>query len=207
MSVLRRHARSHQRGLKAFSLIEVLVSLGVFSVIITTVGSVFFYLYRDWKKQKDYMNVLQDSYWAVEALSSEMRQATDIAAETNPTGWRVTTNYLPDKDCGWFWGTDPQFVWFWRGTRAGIANENETYGYNGFLYRGYGSRKSSVVECRHGAWEFRNVLCRFVTDYTYGYDVATNLVFMNLTLRPQPDAPEGPLNRPYRVNTVIRRRN
>ena len=205
MSVFARHVTAHQKSPRAFTLIEVLISLAVFSIITTTMGSVFFYLYRDWKRQKDYMNVLQDSYWAIEALSSEMRQATDIAAETDPDGWRITTNYLPDGECPIT--TAPQFVWIWRGTEAGIGNENNTYGYNGFLYRAYGRQKDSNIECRHGAWQYRNVMCRFVANYTYVYNVTTSLVYMNMTLRPQPDAPEGPFNRHLTVNTIIRRRN
>jgi prepilin-type N-terminal cleavage/methylation domain-containing protein len=113
MTADRRQKKVHRAGMRAFSLIEILVSLAVFAIIMTTVGSVFFHLYRDWKKQKDYMNVLQDSYWAAEALSSEIRQATDIAVIADPPGWRVTTNYLPDKT--WcILGTRPQFVWIWR---------------------------------------------------------------------------------------------
>jgi prepilin-type N-terminal cleavage/methylation domain-containing protein len=189
-----RHMIVHRNPARAFTLIETLVSLAVFAVIMMTVGSVFFSLYRDWKRQKDYMNVLQDSFWAVEALSSEMRQATDIVNETNPPGWRLTTNYMAE------------YIWIWRGTQAGLANENTTYGYNGFLYRGYGYCKDAWFLCTHGAWEYRNILCRFITNYT-NVSTANGLIYLNLTLRPQPDAPEGPLNRGYTVNTVIRRRN
>lgn len=206
MGILCRYRRGSRNASRAFTLIEILVSLGVFAVIMTTVGSVFFSLYRDWKKQKDYMNVLQDSYWAIEALSSEMRQAANIVNSTNPTGWRITTNYLPDKSCT-FYGTDPQYAWIWRGTRAGIDNENDTYGYNGFLYRGFGCEKDTTNSCRHGAWQYRNIMCRFITNYTYVYNSTSDLVYLNFTLRPQPDAPEGPLNRGFEIKTVTRRRN
>jgi prepilin-type N-terminal cleavage/methylation domain-containing protein len=206
MGAGKRDIRVHRNATRAFTLLEILVSLAVFAVIMTTVGSVFFSLYRDWKKQKDYLNVLQDSFWAVDALSSEIRQATDIVNSTNPTGWRLTTNYLPDQNC-LFYGTDPQYVWLWRGTRAGIANENGTYGYNGFLYRGYGCDKDNLYACRHGAWQYRNIMCRFVTNYASVFNTTTGLIYLNLTLRPQPDAPEGPYNRAFNVNTVIRRRN
>jgi prepilin-type N-terminal cleavage/methylation domain-containing protein len=195
MNALAGHITAHNRSPRAFTLIEILVSLAVFSIITTTVGSVFFYLYRDWKRQKDYMNVLQDSYWAVEALSSEMRQATDINNDTDPTSWRIETNYIP------------QDIWIWRGNRAGIENENDTFGYNGFLYRGYGNCKTSGWFCQHGAWEYRNILCRFITGYTYLWNATTNLVYINMTMRPQVEAPEGPLNRHLSVNMVIRRRN
>jgi prepilin-type N-terminal cleavage/methylation domain-containing protein len=209
MSVFARHVKAHQRSPRAFTLIEVLVSLAVFSIIITTIGSVFFYLYRDWKKQKDYMKVLQDSYWAVEALSAEIRQATEIVADTDPVSWRLETNYLPSKLCVLIvWPpVTIQHVWIWRGTRAGISNENDTYGYDGYLYRGYGCAKDALTEWNHGAWQYRNILCRFITGYTNVYNAAAGLVYVNLTLRPQPDVPDGILNRNLTVNTIIRRRN
>jgi type II secretory pathway pseudopilin PulG len=202
-----RHSGVRRNAARAFTLLETLVSMGVFAMIMMIVGSIFFSLYRDWKRQKDYLNVLQDSFWAVDTLSSEIRQATNIVNSTNPTGWRLTTNYLPSKICIGWPITTTQYVWIWRGTEAGIENENDTYGYNGFLYRGYGCSKDSNLEWNHGAWQYRNTVCRFLTNYTYEYNSTTQLVYFNLTLRPQPDAPEGPLNRGFNVNAVIRRRN
>jgi prepilin-type N-terminal cleavage/methylation domain-containing protein len=196
---------------KGFTLVEILVSLAIFGVIFSVASGTLYNIYRDWTRQRDYMEVMQDAYWALEFMTTELRQATSI------------TNKAPGADFFIFVSSVRRLevetpytgnhIWYWRGDRApfNTSNENTAMGYNGYLYRGETSLLSTIFPACRLSYEMRRqILSRHIVDNpgaAFFYSVTGNLVTLRLTLRPNPDNTTKPGNRDYEVMTRFRRRN
>jgi prepilin-type N-terminal cleavage/methylation domain-containing protein len=80
-----------KRG-KAFTLIEILVSLAVFGLVMAAAGGGLCRIYNDWRRQRDDMRYIEDARWALEFMSREMRHGnpTNINIGPGPQEWRIT---------------------------------------------------------------------------------------------------------------------
>lgn len=184
----------------------------IFGMIMTAVSSTLIVLYRNWQKQKDYLEVMQDAYWAVELISAEVRQSTDFsirnAGSGRPKRMQLDAPYTAAS----------KNVLYWRGTQT-LDNENSTPGFSGFLYRGDGTETGSETcfnswlcfwPLCYNAFDWRNIVLRFVADNpdsAFFAEQDGNLVRLLFTLRPKPDLPESQGNRNLVINTTVRRRN
>jgi hypothetical protein len=178
------------------------VSLVVFSIVITGGIGVFYRIYRDWTKQRNYVNCLQSAYWALEFMAMEFRQATSTNVTTaSPAITRVRLQ-TPQS------GND--YIWYWRGNQDS-QHEDSSFGYLGYLYRAQTSNAAfNPSQDDEKAYNNRRVLAQYIADNENGnffYTENNGLITLELTLRPDPEHNPGPGNRNYNVITRVRRRN
>jgi len=192
-------------GRRGFSLLEILVSLAVFSVVMVSAGGIFFIMYRDWTRQRDYLKCMQDVYWGIEFMSVEVRQAEAIDLQPPPSGGFPPQRLRPDMAVD-------EWVWYWRGNNNS-DNEDQEHGFTGFIYRALTTRdifRPGVLDTENRAYNRRRVLIRFIVNNpgeAFFYTAAGSLATLQFTLRPFPERDAALGNRDYRVRTVIRRRN
>lgn len=74
-------------GVKGFTLLEILVGLVVSSIIFVSLGAVFFKIMQDWKKQRDYLQCIENVRWAAEFMSNEIRVAGASQHEPSGNAW------------------------------------------------------------------------------------------------------------------------
>ncbi len=77
---------------KGFSLIEVLTSLFIIGIIIVNVAAIFFIVQNSWIAQKDRIRAIRDAYWALNFLTYELRQATNLQINPNSLRFRLDTD-------------------------------------------------------------------------------------------------------------------
>jgi len=59
---------------KAFTLIEILVSLAVFGLVMAASGGALCKIYNDWCRQRNDMLYIENARWALEFMSRELRR-------------------------------------------------------------------------------------------------------------------------------------
>jgi prepilin-type N-terminal cleavage/methylation domain-containing protein len=188
---------------RAFTLIEMLVSLAVFAVIMVTVASAFLKIYQDWARQKDYFQTLGNAQWAMRLLSSEIRQGNSSSvSDVGITGMVNHTflSFLFAEN-----GNLDHKIWYWKGDGA-------THGNVSFLYRAFTDDSDTFAHANTTA--HRMELARFLVNTTSGeiFNVtdrgSTNsTVTIELNMRPKPNQPEVSGNRNYTLRTRVRPRN
>ncbi len=169
-----------------FSLMEILVSLAVFSILILVTSGAFQKVLVDWGKQRDYLDVIQNGRTAMAFMTGELRRAGSLSI--NGGNLKFT---LPSV-------SDP--VWYWVGDSADDATGK---GDQSMLYRGTGNNINQ-------AYDTRRELANFITANPGGdpnFDVSGSVVYIVFTFIPDPESLPGSGNRPFTLTTAARKRN
>lgn len=179
---------------KGFTLIEILVSLAAFSLVMVSMGSAFYKIYNDWLRQRDYNLVLENSRWAMEFMSNEIRSGfgddtVSDAAESLVPAHKLLKFEVPSSGKIYYW--------------LGASGAGESF----VLYRGVGNNFNTANNARRE-------LCRFVESSADIFNVFDAValgdnctVSINLTVRPRPEQPESAGNRNFTFRTRVRPRN
>jgi prepilin-type N-terminal cleavage/methylation domain-containing protein len=187
-----RHSGGVRRN-NGFSLIEILVSLTIFSVMILVAGGVLHKVLIDWGKQRDYIDCIQNGRTAMAFMVNELRNAK--AASVHDQNGKTALNFL------WPGYTAPSDqVWYWVGNQDDDATQR---GDRTMLYRGIGSNINN-------AYDTRKELANFVAPNPGGedeFDYSNNVVTITLTFMPDPEEDEGPGNRAFTLRAQVRPRN
>lgn len=179
---------------KGFSLIEVLVSLAVLGLIFAGAAGAFSSVQQAWRAQRNAIDLVQNSSWALERMVNEIRQGWDVSLL--PPAWS------PPFTLGRIISFYPFFgvmyrVWYWRGNGGSAGSVN-------ILYRGFGPDFAL-------ANTFREELANLIVDNSSANQIFVNpgpkLYTIELTVRPRPTLPTGRENRDYTLRTKVRPRN
>jgi type II secretory pathway pseudopilin PulG len=201
----------NKRAVRSFTLLEILVSVAVFSSAMVLGGSAFYYIHKSWVKQRDYLEVIKSAYWAMDFMATELRQAKVL--QLRLPGWdswnnipfrRIYARTQVSED------SSLENIFYWRGNKD-RAHETDDWGYTGNIYRAQtNSDKFDPFGAADDAQNHRRLLTGYIVDNPGGnffYSEINGLITLELTLRPFPDRPEGSGNRNYTITTKIRRRN
>ena len=168
---------------KGFSLVEILISLVVFGLVMAAAGGAFYGIYNEWRRQRNYLECVENARWAMEFMSNEIKGggsftvvSSDTAQFDLPTGERV---------------------WYWRG-------DGGTYGETRIIYRGVGAGFGAANGNRQ---ELANFIVPNPSGNNTFTDAGGGLYAIELTTRPNPAAPVGEGNRNYALRTRVRPRN
>jgi prepilin-type N-terminal cleavage/methylation domain-containing protein len=179
--------------LRGFTLIEILVSLTIFSIMILMVGGVMHKVLIDWGRQRDYLECIQNGRTAMAFMVGELRNAkTSSASDQNG---HSALRFL------WAGETSPSNrIWYWVGNQD---DDSTSRGDRTTLYRGTGTNIGD-------AYDTRKELANFVAANPGGEDqfnYSSNVATIILTFMPDPDSPSGPGNRAFTLRTEVRPRN
>ncbi|HQJ16062.1 MAG TPA: prepilin-type N-terminal cleavage/methylation domain-containing protein [Candidatus Omnitrophota bacterium] len=72
-------------GRRGFTLVEVLISLAVFTILVTVSSGWMIKMAGDWKKQRDYIAVTEEADWVLSFISQEIKQSYSSAYMINAT--------------------------------------------------------------------------------------------------------------------------
>ncbi len=173
---------------KGFTLLEVLVAVTVFGLVAAAAGGTFASMQQAWRKQRNSIALMQNSRWAMEFITNELRQGGTVTISGG--GQRLRFRPYP--------GPPTSFVWFWRGNGGGLGTAT-------IIYRGTGP---SIAAANFNRRELANFI---VFPNPSGNNIFTDagggLYSIELTLRPQPTQPVGRENRNYVLSTQARPRN
>jgi prepilin-type N-terminal cleavage/methylation domain-containing protein len=212
VAVSKKNCSRIKRGI---TLIEILISLAVLGVVMPSAGITLYSLFRDWNRQKAYIQCITNAQWAVETMAREIREAETFTIQTSSPGiWRAR---LESPTLG-------QYIWYWGGDQT-FANESTKYGYTGALYRAVNANFCTLFCVIPNAFNERHSLTGYVVDNPDLVNNATGLppadgtadplvidngsglITITLTVRPKPDSPVGRDNRNYTISTQVRTRN
>jgi len=173
---------------KGISLIEILVALVILGILVPAIGGVFVNVYRDWGRQRDFIQTLENARWALEFMSSEIRDSKSSTVTDNAEGTMPEHSLLTFNDPN----PSSRDIYYWKGATDNI------------LYRGEGSTFATANTNRK---ELASgiVSATFTVELDEGGD--DSLVAIELIFRPYPSQPEGPGNRNYNLVTRVRPRN
>lgn len=177
---------------KGFTLIEVIVAIGVFALVMISLTNVFFPIQRAWRTQKEGLDLVRNARWALEFMERELREAEAATINTNPGS-------LPAGQLIRFRLADPpaQPWWYWRGDSA---SDTIGFGDRSFLYRGQGNNLAD-------AYDTRQQIANFLVAINPIFSNGSGLVTIELTVRPDPAEPAGHNNPNYSLRKQIRPRN
>ena len=187
-----------------FTLIEIMVSLVVFSLVMAVMSGAFYKTFKDWQRQRDYNLVMENARWAVEFMSNKIRTGHSDAnvsdAAESPLSDHELLKFMIDP-AGKGNAKDKK-IYFWRGA-TGVGQAN-------VLYYGQVNWNKDLADAADP--DVRRELCRFVVSATDIFNVSgcssgNCTVELNLTVRPRPDQPTGPGNQNYNLRTLVRPRS
>ena len=169
---------------RGFTLIEVLTSLAVFGIIFVAIGSVFYSVYLNWQKQRDFNQNFQNARWALEFMGNEIRHAN-------------STDGLSDTESGQellkfriYQGGSYDSMYYWLNNTSHI------------LYRCVKNKASSLADaCSNSQSEMAPAIANA------HFNASADLVTVELTIRPKPGMAEGIGNRNFTLETKARARN
>ncbi len=197
---------------RAFTLVEILISLAVFGLVMAAAGGALYGVYNDWRRQRNYMECIENARWAMEFMGNEIRYTIPSPPPPPPrfppwarldiqaSGQRVSFGIDTDAD-----NSPDTLVWYWQGN---TASDTTGFGDRTYLYRGIGNTINV-------AYNARQQLANFIVNNPSGNDIFSfigpppdrSYLIIELTLRPNPSAAEGPGNRNYTLRTQVRPRN
>lgn len=192
----------HKNG---FTLIEILVSLVVFGLVMASAAGGLYYLYKDWQKQRNYLQSIENARWAMEFIGNEVKQGGNVGSGV-VGGVQETLHFEIDTNGD---NTPDTRVWYWLGTTVGIWD----YGEPNTLYRGVDNPPMNAVlvqSLQDEARLNRQELANLIWDSSGPNDIfdMTGGVFdIELIVRPDPAQLEGTGNRNYTLRTQVRARN
>jgi len=166
-------------------LIEILVSLAVFGIIFVAIGSVFYSVYLNWQKQRDFNQNFQHARWALEFMSNEIRHAnsTDGLSDTEASQELL-------KFRRYTGGANYDGIYYWL---------NST---NHVLYRCVKNKAATLSAACSGS---QSEMAPSIANAHF--NVSADLIMIQLTIRPKPGVAEGIGNRNFTVETKVRARN
>lgn len=171
-----------------FALIEILVGLAVFGLVMAAAGGAFYGIYKDWQRQKVYLQCIEDARWAIQLISNELRSIG--SSFDSPEAYEAVGGGTSEK------------VYFWKGIEN--KKENNPHGDPNTLYRGEGNG-FGVADGQAANPKNRVVLAK-VAGLEVDCDKKGELCTITITTRPRPELDEGPGNRNYTIQTQIRAR-
>ncbi len=188
----------HLNTRRGFTLLEVLVAIAVFGLIAAGTAGAFASMQQAWRKQRNTMDLAQNSRWAMEFTVNELRHATAAAApawaraQIQAGGRRIQFGRDADGDND-VDGSDIQ-----------IQIERPA-GPNTIFRR----RQRTGGAGAWGAWQ---ELANFIvfpnpSGNNIFIDSGGGLYTIELTVRPQPAQAAGRENRNYTLRTRVRVRN
>ncbi|HRZ14300.1 MAG TPA: prepilin-type N-terminal cleavage/methylation domain-containing protein [Candidatus Omnitrophota bacterium] len=123
--------RPHHK--RSFTLTEVLISLVVFCLVMATSTAGFYIVFDKWKKQKDMLELLVNSRWAMMRLSKEFRRANAYDTSNGKLDLRF--------DVG------GRRFWYWKGKSVHASGDPNTfYRFEGTTADGWNDAKNGKVE-------------------------------------------------------------
>ncbi len=200
-------------SLTGFTLIEVIISLAVFSLIIASASGIFVSIQQSWQKQKNSIELTNNLRWAMEFMTNEIRSTipspppvklpASARLQIQAGGERVSFGIDTDGDF-----TPDTTVWYWRGNTASDATG---LGDSTYIYRGTVAGLGAAI---NAAYNNRKQLANFIVTNPSGNDIFsypvpldTSFVIIELTVRPNPLQPQGRDNFNYAARTRVKIRN
>jgi type II secretory pathway pseudopilin PulG len=181
-----------QKTIKAFSLVEILVSLTVFAIFMIIVQSALYGVYKDWQRQRDNLQCIKDAQRAMEFMANEIRKARNTETALLPglstPGFAIKIG-IPSGDD----------ICYWRG-------DDDQYGNQTFLYRATKPNINNLDQVK----DIKQQFASFIVDNPSTspiFEINNGLVNITLTVRPDPARPEGTGNLNYSLTTSVRPRN
>ncbi|MCX7927073.1 MAG: prepilin-type N-terminal cleavage/methylation domain-containing protein [Candidatus Omnitrophica bacterium] len=182
---------------KGFTLIEITISLTVFTIIALAISVAFYKAYSDWRRQRNISRCLQDAQWAMTLMSNEIRASNaSLMNDSNFTNPPALYLRLPSGG-----GNANNRVWYWRG------NNSDAFGQATMLYR---AERNNDQFAQAASSANRQELASCVVDFNYTVrdrGLSNSSVALNLTIRPKPLEPERPGNSNITLHTVVRPKN
>lgn len=179
---------------KGFSLIEVLVSLAVLGLIFAGAAGAFSSVQQAWRAQRNAIDLVQNSSWALERMVNEIRQGWSVSllppAASPPFATGRIISFYPYS--GAF-----SRVWYWRGNGGNNGDVN-------IFYRGEGMTFTTANTFRE---ELANLIVDNPGTSRIFFDPSPGLYTIELTVRPRPTLPAGRENHDYTLRTKVRVRN
>ncbi|RLI02084.1 hypothetical protein DRO38_04370 [Candidatus Bathyarchaeota archaeon] len=185
---------------RGFSLIELMVALGVSSLIIVGIGGLYISVQRSWQKQRSILELVQNVRWATQFISNEVRLSTSTSTpgwariQTQAGGRRLSFGIDTNGD-----DVPDTRVWYWQGN-GGIAGDIDK------IYRGTGVSLGGPA----GANRNRQEIVNFLVTNPSGnriFSLTGDILTVEFTVRPDPSLPAGSRNQNFTVQTQIRVRN
>jgi prepilin-type N-terminal cleavage/methylation domain-containing protein len=176
---------------KGISLIEILVAIVVIGILFPAMGSVFVNAFRDWGRQRDFLQSFENARWALEFMSSEIRDGTAVSLTDDAEGAMAEHSLLNFIDPN----PSSRKIYYWKGAANNILYRAVVGDSEDFIDIGTGDRQELAGNI---------VSAVFNVSPEGGED---GLVEIQLTFRPNPLQPEGPGNRNRSFMTKARPRN
>lgn len=182
---------------KNFTLIEVMIAVAVFAIIMTTAGGFFLTVHRSWQRQRSVLDLVQNTRWAMELFSNEVRASTVTATpglyrvNIQAGGTRIKFGLDTDGD-----GSGDTQVFYWQGNGASFGDTDK-------IYRGIGNNINA-------ANSNRQEVANFIVTNPSGNDIFSEsggLITVELTVRPDPSTVAGSANQDFTVVSRVRVRN
>jgi len=170
---------------KGFTLIEILASLTAFCIMFVAIGSVFYSVYLNWKKQRDINQNILSARWAMEFMSNEIRHANTSCISNTTTSLYFSR------------GADCSGGGSWKGICYSFDSSTYT------LFRCEGNKKNT---CSKACAAAQDILATSVADANFTVPEA-EMAGIRLTVRPRPAESEGVGNRNITLETKVRGRN
>jgi prepilin-type N-terminal cleavage/methylation domain-containing protein len=170
-----------------FTLVETVVALAVFALIMVSLTGALISAQRSWSTQTQETKRLQETRWAMELMSNEIRMA-QVDTVTVPNGNQV--HFVVDTAGD---GSSDVTIWYWR---DGIS-----------LYRGQVAGDSGSFASANSS---RQPLLSLVANNSSGNELFNELdnglVALELTTRPDPASAAGAGNQDLTLRTYSRAR-
>lgn len=187
-------------SLTGFTLVEILVVLGVFITLILMIGGVFVAYQGVWQSQKTNLKLVQTVREAMELMCNELRQAGNIDDQPGgiAAGRGVCFGPPASKQC------------YWRGD---AANDSTANGDSRYLYHGQGNNINQAYAVRQqiAGYIVDNPIDLLTNNPYPVFEESAGMLTIWLTVRPNPEQSEGQPygsgNRNYSLNTQVRPRN
>ncbi|OQX54088.1 MAG: hypothetical protein B5M48_01650 [Candidatus Omnitrophica bacterium 4484_213] len=174
---------------KSFTLIEISVSLVVFGLVMAAAAGALCGIYNDWRRQRNYVECIENARWAMEFMGNEVRQGGNVVVGSELWGAESVDRLQFEVPPG----GAPNRVRYFRGN-------NGAFGPTRTLYRKSGAGLGPPAD--------RQELANFIVDNpNFNWDAAVGVLTIELTVRPRPSDPEGRDNRNYTLRTQVRPRN
>ncbi|MDD2702684.1 MAG: prepilin-type N-terminal cleavage/methylation domain-containing protein [Candidatus Omnitrophica bacterium] len=183
---------------EGFSLVEILVSLTIFSVMILVAGGVLHKVLIDWSRQRDYFDCVQNARASMSFMVNEVRNAKKNSVSVENSGASIRFLWAGQT-------SNSDRVWYWIGNQD---DDGTSRGDKTILYRGTGTNLNS-------AYDERTELANFVANAEIGTDVfdrSGDEVTITLMLMPHPEQYEDcgydcPGNHVFILSSKVRVRN
>lgn len=203
--------------LKSFTLVEVVVAVGLFAVLFVVIGGTFYASINAWTRQKNTLQLVQDARTALDMICDEVRHTQRDVTAPPPVSLLGLYDNDDDgdttEDARAFYividgdgdGDADDWVWYW----YYLLDTPPDYK----IYRGVDidSGGASLPASFTNAEGNSSVLIAGVDvdpgNIIFNLDLNNEVLTIDLKVRPHPDQLEGHLNRNITVQTKVRVRN